>query len=144
MSPRDRFPGTWRLLSYQTHLPDGTIEYPFGEEATGLLIYTLEGAMSGQVMRAGRASLPSGYRRSGAVDEVLAAFEGYIAYCGAYRVEEESSEVIHCVEASLFPNWVGTEQRRGYQFDAERLALSAEGSRKGVTVSNRLIWQRIA
>jgi hypothetical protein len=144
MSDRDRFPGTWRLISYGTHFPDGRVEHPFGDEATGLLIYTADGAMSGQVMRAGRAHLPNGYRRSGAVEPVVAAFEGYIAYCGIYQVEEDTLHVVHHVEASLFPNWVGTQQRRGYQFDGERLTLTAPGSRSGVQVSNRLIWQRVA
>lgn len=94
-------------------------------------------------MRAGRPPLPSGYKRSGTTEPVLAAFDGYIAYCGLYRVEEEIAEVVHIVEASLYPNWVGTEQRRRYRFDGGRLVLSAPVFGVSGNIINELTWQRV-
>lgn len=118
------------------------MSHPFGETATGLLIYTIDGWMSGQVMRSGRTNLVQGYRQSGSVGEVLDAFEGYIAYCGRYRVDEEAGEVIHIVEASLFPNWVGSEQRRQYEIAANRLVLRARTAGQNKKTME-LQWRRV-
>jgi len=123
------FAGVWRLVSYETREADGAASQPFGPDAVGMLIYTRDGSMSGQVMRRGREG-----REAGA--------EGYIAYCGSYRVDEEAGEVIHRVEASLYPGWVGSEQRREYAFAGTRLTLSAKLRRKGRQIVSRLEWER--
>jgi hypothetical protein len=135
--------GTWRLVSCEAEGDDGGIAYPQGEDAVGLLVYTTDGFMSGQVMRRGRESLPAGYRQGGASGRVQNAFEGYIAYCGRYRVDESAGEVIHTVEAALYPNWVGTEQRRTYHIDGNRLTLLAVSERGGKKKVARLIWERV-
>ena len=44
-----------------------------------------------------------------------------LAYCGRYRVDGDC--VVHTVEMSMYPNWVGTEQRRAYRFDGDRIVL---------------------
>ncbi|MBL8210025.1 MAG: lipocalin-like domain-containing protein [Bryobacterales bacterium] len=49
-----RFAGTWRLLSYQMQEEELPVVHPFGEQATGLLLYTEDGYMSGQLMQPGR------------------------------------------------------------------------------------------
>ncbi len=143
MSSRDQFIGTWRLLSYESHLPDGSIEYPFGPDVTGMLVYTEQGHMTGQVMRHNRSELPTGYRASGPSEAVLAAFDGYIAYCGTFEVDETAGVVIHKVEASLYPNWVGTEQRRNFRFDKNILTLSTPMKKRGIPIRNQLIWKSI-
>ena len=45
-------------------------------------------------------------------EEVRIAFEGYISYCGFYEVNEQERFVLHHLQLSWFPNWVGTEQKR--------------------------------
>lgn len=129
MGDTERFAGVWRLVSYETRQADGATAQPFGADAVGMLIYTPDGFMSGQVMRGGRESGREGT-------------DGYIAYCGRYRVEEEKGEVVHRVEASLYPGWVGSEQRRGYAFAGTRLVLSAKLRRKGVEIVYELVWER--
>lgn len=138
-----RFVGTWRLLSYQSVFPDGSVEYPFGTAVTGMLVYTEQGHMSGQVMSGDRESLPVGYRKLGPSAAILAAFESYIAYCGTYEVDEEAGQVVHHVEASLYPNWVGGMQQRNFSFDGDLLILSAPLLRGGVSIVNQLIWKKI-
>ncbi|MBI3207903.1 MAG: lipocalin-like domain-containing protein [Candidatus Solibacter usitatus] len=136
------FTGVWRLVSYEARWSDGCVHYPFGEHATGMLVYTADGHMTGQVMRSGRKHLPSGYRKAGVVENALDAFDGYIAYCGRYRVEESTSEIVHIVEASLYPNWTGGEQRRRYSLQGDVLTLEAARPAKDKTVVNRLVWRR--
>jgi len=45
----------------------------------------------------------------------VAAADSYIAYFGRYEVKQD--RVTPHLEASLFPNWVGTDQERFYRFD---------------------------
>jgi hypothetical protein len=46
--------------------------------------------------------------------EVRAAYEGYVAYFGTYRVDEANSVVTHVVEGSLNPGYTGTDQPRPF------------------------------
>lgn len=46
-----------------------------------------------------------------------------MAYAGTYEIDGNS--VVHYVDISLFPNWIGGEQRRIARLDGDRLALLA-------------------
>jgi hypothetical protein len=127
--------GTWRLISFQVRGPGDAIRYPFGPDATGLLIYTANGLMAGQIMRRGRATFASATITGGTSDELAEAATGYIAYAGTYSVDEAAAVVTHHVTMSLFPNLVGTDQRRGMALDGDRLDLSA-----GAMV---ISWERV-
>jgi hypothetical protein len=128
MKIREVLVGVWELLSYQIRNSDGTVELPFGA-ARGLLIYTADGFMSGQVMREERAS----------------PMDGYIAYCGRWRVDETTEEVIHTVTASLYPKWVGSEQRRGVRMEGEdSLTLAAPFMKDGAARVGILRWRRVS
>jgi hypothetical protein len=72
------------------------------------------------------------------------AFGTFIAYSGAFRVDGD--EVIHLVEMSLYPDWIGTEQRRHVELDGarSRLTLSPGHLRAaGRDVRHRLDWERL-
>jgi Lipocalin-like domain len=130
--------GAWRLVSFQVRGPADAIRYPFGPDATGLLIYTANGLMAGQVMRRGRVAFAAATITGGTSDELAEAATGYIAYAGTYSVDEATSVVTHHVTMSLFPNLIGTDQRRGVMLDGDRLELSA-GENGRVMV---LEWER--
>lgn len=123
----ERFYGTWRLVSYECENDSGARHFPLGEDAVGLLVYTREGFMSGQVMRRGQRT---------AAD--------YIAYCGPFRLDLQTGEVVHHVDASLYSNWIGTEQRRRFQFTGDLLVLSAAAEKNGQRLTFRLTWSRAA
>ena len=93
-------------------------------------------------MKKDRPIFLSGDIRGGTVDEKVAAVDGYVSYCGRYEVMKDS--VIHYIEVSLFPNWVGTKQDRMYRFDGDRLTLSTPlmltGGRQ---LSTHIIWERV-
>jgi hypothetical protein len=71
------------------------------------------------------------------------AVSTFVAYAGTYRVAGD--EVVHAVEMSLEPSWVGTEQRRQVRLsdDGRRLTLSTHpllvAGRMG---RHRLTWER--
>ena len=141
MNDRERFAGVWRLISFERILPDGTVERPYGPDPVGRLIYDLEGRMAGQLMRRGRPCFPPGANEAELAGEIRAAFNGYIAYFGRYRVDAERRVVIHNVEASLYPNWVGGEQEREYEFAGNRLTLTARSGKPGARRVSRLVWE---
>lgn len=135
--------GTWILVRYEIERPGGIIVEPFGPRAAGLLIYTSGGYMSGQVMNPSRPPLAAGYRLKGDPAPAASAFEGYIAYCGRWDFDEERGEVLHTVEASLYPNWVGTTQRRSVRLvSSDALVLSTETPRSDGAWISRLHWRR--
>jgi hypothetical protein len=142
----DRFTGTWRLVEWRASVGDSEQE-PFGGQATGLLTYTDEGRMSATLMRTDRPHLAATTLGSANARDRARAAAGYLAYAGTFRIEGD--EIVHGVEVSLFPNWVGGEQRRDVQWatndvGGEDLILSAFSHPAGrKPVMNRLRWRRV-
>jgi len=133
------FIGTWKLVSVETRKEDGEVHRR--GERVGYLLYNDEGYMSVAFMKGDRPEFASGDIRGGTVEEKAAAVEGYVSYCGRYEVKGD--KVIHRIEVSLFPNWVGVRQERMYELDGDRLTLSTPlmlvGGRR---LSTHLIWER--
>jgi Lipocalin-like domain len=141
-SAADRLVGHWSLVSCEA-VVDGRTEYPYGHDPVGQLVYHPAGHMAAQIMRPGREPFASGDPGTATPDELSAALLGYAAYFGTYSVNESTSMVTHHIAASLFPNWVGGEQRRHYSFEGDRLTLSTppilvEGRQRVY----RLVWKR--
>src|ERR1051326_8143102 len=113
--------GHWTLVSL-TAVDGSQIEYPMGHDATGVISYDEAGHMAAQIMQAGRPRFASGDIDAGTFEELSAALTGYTAYFGTYSVDEGAGVVTHHVEGSLFPNWVGTDQRRGNGLDGGPLS----------------------
>jgi len=136
-----RFLGTWKLVSIETREADGSV-FRRGKRI-GYIIYSDEGYMSVAFMKGDRPEFASGDIRGGTVEEKVAAVEGYVSYCGRYEVKGD--KVIHRIEVSLFPNWVGVRQERMYELDGDRLTLSTPlmlvGGRR---LSTHLIWERVS
>ena len=133
-----RLIGSWRLVSYETEEPDGRRGRPYGD-AIGRLSYDERGNMAGQVMRPDRARVGFG---DGSAQQVRAAYIGYVAYFGTYDVAADGSSLVHYVEGSLNPDWVGGAQRRALRFDGDRLILSAEVRKHDAIVTHSLTWER--
>ena len=140
----DHFTGTWRLLACEGQWSDGRISRPYGENPAGMLMYDGRGSFAGQIMALERPAFATGNLLKGSDDEVRAAFEGYVAYYGSYTVDEAEGLMVHDVEGSFFPNWVGDRQIRRFEFTGGgQLRLSTlpiQGSRANLTVV--LLWER--
>ena len=126
---------------------DGRVSRPYGDEPGGLLMYDGQGSFSGQIMARERPGFATGNLLKGSDAEVRSAFEGYVAYYGSYAVDEAEGLMIHQVEGSFFPNWIGERQTRKFEFqdgpESGRLQLSTlpiKGARADLTVV--LLWER--
>src|SRR4051812_32404254 len=121
---REALVGAWRLVSYEaTAVDGGEVVEPFGPRPQGLITYTASGHMAAQVMRPMRPRFRRERLEEGLPEELAAAAVGYMAYGGTYEVPEDDL-VVHHVEFSLFPNWVGTTQTRIADLDGGRLRLT--------------------
>lgn len=124
-------------------MDDGTATRPFGDYPVGYVTYTEDGHMITTISEAGRSSV--GGDLLSVPDAARAeAFASFVAYAGTFRVEGD--EVIHHVEMSLYPDWVGSEQRREIALSPDRRLLtlsSGATSGTGASSRHRLHWVRV-
>jgi hypothetical protein len=134
--------GTWRLLSWENRTLDGEVSYPLGEDASGYIAYNEDGYMFVAITRAGRRPFAAGDLLSASTAEKADAADTYVSYCGRYEFHGET--VIHRVELSLFPNWVGVAQERLVKIDGDTLTLSTHPLLlEGREQTAHLLWQRV-
>jgi hypothetical protein len=134
--------GGWRLVSWENRATDGQVTYPMGIDALGALLYTADARFSVTISRRGRKGFAAGDLLSGTSEEKARAVEGFVAYAGRYSFHGD--RVIHHVELSLFPNWVGTDQERSVELAGNRLILSASPLLlAGKPQVPRLVWERV-
>ncbi len=132
--------GRWDIVSWNQVYDDGRIMYPMGEDLTGFIEYASQ-SMFCVIARGARAPFASGAQWAASDAEKAAAYASYFSYAGDYRLDGDV--VVHRVTHSLFPNWVGGEQRRQASLTGNTLHLTARleaGSAQARTA--RLIWQR--
>ncbi len=132
--------GTWRLKLWETRSADGRIDYPLGPDPVGYLSYTQGGHMFVAMMRPDRPAFSTTDLLGGTPEELASAARGFVAYCGRYELRD--GRVIHHVELSLFPGWVGTAQERFVEIHDHRLTLTSPPLQIGGFTSSRLVWER--
>ena len=133
--------GTWRLESWENRSDDGQISYPLGKDAVGYIMYGSDGYMFVAIMHPERREFAAADLLSGSPEERAQAAETYVSYCGRYEFRGDT--VVHHVELSLFPNWVGVEQERLVEVRGDRLTLSTRPILLGgMQRTAHLIWER--
>src|SRR5262245_45597498 len=132
----ERFIGAWRLVAFEEDAPDGRVVYPYGKDATGLLIYDSSGHMSVQIMRRDRESLFSPVMRDPA-EELKNLVAGFTAFFGTYEIDDTGNIVTHHVKGHILPDSVGRILRREFRFSGDLLTLKPSPNR-------RVTWERIS
>ena len=98
--------------------------------------------MSVAIMGPTRAKFATGDLLGGSVEEKAQAAETYVSYCGRYEFRGDT--VIHHVELSSFPNWVGVGQERLVELEGNRLTLSTRPILLGgMNQTAHLIWEHV-
>jgi hypothetical protein len=137
--------GTWRLISWENRSVDGQkISYPLGKDAVGYIMYMYneDGYMFVAIMRPNRVRFSAGDLLGGNTEEKVQVANTYVSYCGRYEFRGDT--VIHHVDLSLFPNWVGVEQERLVELAGNRLTLSTRPILLGgMQRTAHLIWKRV-
>jgi hypothetical protein len=136
----EAFLGSWGLVSFEHVLPSGEVLRPFGDSPSGSILYQADGRMSAQVSVGSPAKFANEDSGQASAEEVAEAWGTYFGYWGSFEVRADKGVVVHRVDGSSFPNWIGTEQVRHFRFDgANRLILEAPSPSGRFT----LIWQRL-
>jgi hypothetical protein len=140
MSKQITLSGNWKLVTWRLE-QGGRITYPFGENPTGLLIYTPEGRMSVHMLASSRPQIAATDPLGGDDGQRAAAYSTCLAYFGSYEVQGDV--VVHRIDASLFPNWTGTVEQRHFTCHGNELVLRTPPTEvSGVTVANEISWKR--
>ena len=138
------FVGAWELVKWTVTAGDGTTQYPYGEGAQGLLIYTTSGQMSAQLMRPGIDFAQfKDFNGMVMIEKLIQTM--FIAYWGTYMIDDTSKTINHQVHGSILSNWVGTMQVRNFLFENKDLLIltTKMEDAENVTGMNELIWKRI-
>ena len=142
MHADDALVGAWRLVSWENQAADGQVTHPMGTDALGYVLYAADGRFSVTISRSGRAGFAANDLLGGTTEEKTRAMESFVAYAGRYSFHGD--RVIHHVELSLFPNWVGSDQQRWVELAGDRLTLSASPLLlAGKRQVPRLVWERV-
>ena len=138
---REALLGTWYLREASAVDAQGERLYDvYGVGPSGVIHYGEDGRMMALITHGGRALL-SADRQAAPADERAAAYKSSIAYAGRYELA--SDWVLHHVDISTYPNWVGSALRRRLQVEGGRiLLLTAPQMQDGRETVIKLVWQR--
>ena len=140
-----QFVGTWKMVSVEERRPNGEVVAPrYGSHPIGYIIYDTTGHVAVQIMKPDRSRFASNDAEQATSDEAKAAFAGYGAYFGTYEINEAEGYVVHHVEGSVFPNYVGTDQKRFFELSGDQLILKPPPRQvDGEQHTTRVTWQRV-
>jgi hypothetical protein len=120
--------GTWRIERFTDTDAAGKTSYPYGEHPKGYIVYDASGHVHVQIMRMpATAPFASGDDAKGTNEEVRAAYRGYVAYFGTYRIDAQKGLVVHRIEGSLMPSYLGTDQPRPFRIEGDVLTIEGDG-----------------
>lgn len=126
--------GTWRLVSFED-VVNGQTTRPFGEKPLGLFVYTADGHVAIQIANPANpvCIAPSNKFGPGSKDDLVvpvcnpeqirALLDGYIAYWGTYTIDAAAGVVIHHVKSDIGNGYLGTDQRRPFRLEGDRLVI---------------------
>jgi Lipocalin-like domain len=133
----DSLVGTWKLVSWQVIVDDQPPQDVFGANPRGYLVLTREGRS---------IVLTTADNRKGGMGEAerAALHSSMLAYSGKYRIE--GSDFITHVEVSWNEDWNGTEQRRHFRIEGDKLFIESVPVASivfpGKTDFRRIVWER--
>ena len=133
----DDLVGTWKLVSWQVIAEKGPPQDVFGAHPKGFLILTREGRSM---------VLTTAEKRHAGMGEAerAALHKSMLAYTGIYRVEGD--DFITKVEVSWNEEWTGSEQRRHFRIEGNKLFIESAPAPSivfpGKTDFRRIVWER--
>lgn len=133
--------GTWTLVAADKLLPGGARARDYGERPHGRLIVDARGRYSLQIFKSERLRFAADSKADGSADEFESAVMGSSTHYGTVAIDDKAGQLVFSIEASSFPNWEGTVQRREYGLQGSELSYRvpprADGS---IPVS---VWRRL-
>ncbi len=135
--------GRWQLMAAEDLRADGSVaRYPWGRNPIGSIVVD-RGWCYLQIMS---SDVPA-FTAAAPVGEQMSAMllSSYIAYSGACTVDDKEGSVTLKVDAAWRPNYVGTQQKRFFRIEKNRMffgpgpnSIRAEGG----NLTRRLTLER--
>jgi hypothetical protein len=140
---RERIVGTWKLVSMEETMKDGTTRpFPsFGPHAKGFLMYQREGYMCAEIVNSDRPKWVDPAHPT--PEEKLAAADGAFAYCGRYEIDVKQQWIVHLPEVATNPAYMGSRQIRPYRFEGSRLILSDVEKDDASVARWKIVWEKV-
>jgi Lipocalin-like domain len=141
-SLKEQLVGTWTLVSWEQTNVDGSTLQQFGANPKGIAFFDAGGHYIITVMRSDRAKYAIdnfGQIAQATAEENKATAQATITYFGTYSVSEPDRTIAIHVDASSFPNWNGTDQKRLFAITGDQLKLTVRPPRGG---SVDVVWKR--
>jgi hypothetical protein len=139
-SLKEQLVGTWTLVSSDQVRPDGSKLKQFGENPKGINVFEANGRFFVMIASADNLQIAS-IGRSKTNSEQDGLIIESIAYYGTYTVNEDVTVISLHLDASTFPNQVGTDQKRIItSLTADELKYSSPAAISGVQVHQ--VWKR--
>jgi hypothetical protein len=132
--------GTWTLVSETVERGGKTVE-PFGANPLGTMMLDASKHFMLMISRPGLPKIGANRRDGGTPEENKEVLAGILAFFGTYTVSESDGLLTVHVEASTFPNWIGSDQKREFTLSGNEMtwtnrtpAVSGEAA--------KLVWRR--
>jgi hypothetical protein len=139
-SLKEQLVGTWTLVSSDQVRADGSKLNEFGADPKGINVFDANGRFFLMVASADNSKIASNDRSKMNSEEDGLIVES-IAYYGTYTVNEKAKFISLHLDASTFPNQIGTEQKRTItSLTADELRYSNPAAISGVQVHQ--VWKR--
>ena len=133
--------GTWTVVATDTVDAAGKRYPTFGPSPRGSLIFASNGRYSITFARASLPKFAAGNREQGTPDENKAIVAGSVSHFGTYTLDEKDSTFTVHVEASTYPNWDGTSQKRRFTVSGDELKYTVLAASGGG--SSDIVWKRV-
>ena len=137
------FAGTWRLDATRQHMTDGTVrpDPDLGSRPSGYMMFDVAtGKMCVTVANGDRAKwLNPSSPTDGEAHDI---WHQMVAYCAGWSVDDARSELVYTLEIDQSPNRIGTERRRRFAIERDRLVLYPTPLPVGV-VDWEVEWRRM-
>jgi hypothetical protein len=140
-SLKEQLLGTWTLVSSDQVRADGSKLKQFGANPKGINVFDANGRFFLMVASADNSQIASnGQGKTNSEEDGLTVES--IAYYGTYAVDEEVNVISLHLDASTFPNQIGTDQKRTVtSLTADELKYSSPAAISGVQVHQ--VWKRV-
>jgi lipocalin-like protein len=132
--------GTWTLVSETAHQGDKTTE-PLGPNPLGSIIFDRGGRFILMIARPGLPRFAANKRDAGTPEENRAVLAGSLAFFGTYSVSDADQVITLHVEASTFPNWVGSNQKRSFTLGGDEMKWTNRTPAIGAEIVE-VVWRR--
>jgi hypothetical protein len=140
-SIKEQLVGTWTLVSSDQIRPDGSTLKQFGANPKGINVFDANDRFFLMIASADNSKIVSNNLSKTNSEEGGGLIVESIAYYGTYTVNEAEKVAILHIEASTFPNQVGTDQKRAItSLTPDDLKYRTPGATSGVQVHQ--VWKR--